>query len=200
MLSPCGQTPLVDTALPQQAIVWALTESYFHICYLSFVQGQKVESVDSIAGWWRRKLWMWHSRVVYPTTAGSYSKVSWKTAGGRRPQPAISGASHVIIKPCCVVLPSVIQHLQLRVGYFLSPGSWFAPHQLSSHRDCHWETLNQLTAISFSFKERKDKISSLCVRLLSYIARLLTKIQIFPCKIQLVSYKRKLGSDHYLRD
>lgn len=50
MLSPCGQKPLVDMALPLQAIVQALTVSYFHICYLSFVQGQKVESVDNIAG------------------------------------------------------------------------------------------------------------------------------------------------------
>lgn len=50
MVSPCGQKPLVDMALPQQAIVQALMVSYFHIRYLSFVRGQKVESVDNVAG------------------------------------------------------------------------------------------------------------------------------------------------------
>lgn len=76
MLSPCGQNTLVDTALPHQATVWAITVSYFHICYLSFVQGQKVERVDNMAGWWRRELLLWQSSVVYETRTGSCSEVT----------------------------------------------------------------------------------------------------------------------------
>lgn len=62
---------------------------------------------------------MWHSRVVYGALAGSYSKVSWKSSGGRRPQSAILGVSHVAKEPWWA---SVIQHLQLRASIF--PLAW----------------------------------------------------------------------------
>lgn len=50
-----GKNHWLTWLFPQRAIVRALTVSYLHICYLLFVQGQKVESVDNIAGWWRRE-------------------------------------------------------------------------------------------------------------------------------------------------
>lgn len=46
---------------------------------------------------------MWHSRVVYGTSAGSYGKVSWKSSGGRRPRSVILRVSHVAKEPWCVV-------------------------------------------------------------------------------------------------
>lgn len=175
MVSPCGQKPLVDMALPQQAIVRALMVSYFHIRYLSFVRGQKVESVGNVAGWWSRELSMWHSRVVYGTSAGSYSKVSSRF---KRLQSAISGLSHVLTESWCVVPPSVIWHLVLWALLFpLAWICWLAPHRLRSR------SLSVIEKPSFNWPQT---FFHYCKS-----ERFLAQILIFSCKIQLNILRRK---------
>lgn len=100
---------------------------------------------------------MWHSRVVYETSAGSHSKVT-ESERFRRQAASVryirsescDNSTMVRCSSFCDLTPPALGFvisscLDLLIG---------SPQAVFTQRLCHWETLNRMTTIFLSLLEK----------------------------------------------